>query len=221
MNVFHYDSPISQLLMKIADLAILNILYILSCIPIFTIGAAQAGLYTAAKVMLDKKDDSSLTAAFFRGFKAGFGTITAGWGVMTLILAVFVYFAIMAVMLGMPVWMFLIAFGVMAVYQSLFPAFHSRFGCTFKQLFRNCVFLLLYYPFQSIANGLLIWLPVVLFAILDLYVFMALTPIWLVFYFSTAVLFGYQLLKEPFGKLVSHFNETHGIEETVHPEDME
>lgn len=221
MNVFHYDSPISQLFIKIADLAILNLLYILSCIPIFTIGAAQAGLYTAAKVMLDKKDDSSLTAAFFRGFKAGFGSITAGWGIVTLILAVFVYFAIMAVMLGMPMWMFLIAFAVMAVYQSLFPAFHSRFGCTFKQLFRNCVFLLLYYPLESIINGLLIWLPVILLVVLDLYTFMALTPVWLIFYYSTAILFGYQMLKKPFDKLVSHFNETHGIEEPVHPEDME
>ncbi len=221
MNIFHYDSPVSQLLMKIADLAILNLLFILCCLPVFTIGAAQAGLYTAAKVMLDKKDDRSLTAAFFRGFKAGFGTITAGWGVVTLVIVLFVYVGVMAIMLGMPAWLFLIALAVMAVYQSLFPAFHSRFGCTFKQLFRNCVFLLLYYPLQSIINGILIWLPVVLAGILDLYTFMALTPVWLLFYYSTAVLFGYQMLKKPFDQLVDHFNETHGIEEFVHPEDAE
>ena len=62
--------------MTIGDLVILNVLFLLCCLPIFTIGAAQAGLYTGLRVLADKEDDSSPAAAFFRGFSSGFGKIT-------------------------------------------------------------------------------------------------------------------------------------------------
>ena len=58
-GLFSYDSKPMQILMFVGDLIILNILYLICCIPIFTIGAAQAGMYTACKVLLDKEDDSS------------------------------------------------------------------------------------------------------------------------------------------------------------------
>ena len=69
MKFMRYDSPIVQLLNKVTDLILLNVLYIVCSIPVFTIGAAQAGLYTAVKVMLDKEDDTSVFKAYWRGFK--------------------------------------------------------------------------------------------------------------------------------------------------------
>ncbi|MBR7122784.1 MAG: DUF624 domain-containing protein [Oscillospiraceae bacterium] len=208
-GLFNYDSPIPQLIMRVADVIILNLMYLLFCIPIFTIGAAQAGLYTAAKVMMDKEDDTSLTAAFFRGFKAGFGTITLSWGLVSLVVLIAIYVGVMAIILGASKWLVLPSIAVAAVYQCLLPIFHSRFGCTFRQIFKNCVYLLLYYPLHSIAVGALIWLPVILFAVLDLYVFMALTPAWLLFYYSSAHLFAHGIMKKPFQILIDHFEETH------------
>ena len=46
MNFFSYESKPMQILMLLGDLIILNLLFILCSLPVFTIGAAQAGLYT-------------------------------------------------------------------------------------------------------------------------------------------------------------------------------
>ena len=70
MNIFDYNSKFNQLLMTVADIIILNVLYLVCCIPVFTIGAAQAGLFTGIRVLLDKEDDSSCAKAFFTSSSA-------------------------------------------------------------------------------------------------------------------------------------------------------
>lgn len=217
-SLFSYDSKIMQLLMFIGDLMIINVLYLVCCIPIFTIGAAQAGLYTAAKVLLDKEDDTSASSAFFKGFANGFGTVTLSWGMMTVALALIIYLCLTAIAMGAPVWLCAIPMVIAALFQTLVPAFHSRFGCTAFQLIRNVFFLLFAHPIRSIATAVLIWVPLAVF-LLDTYKFMLVGPIWLALYFSTAATFGYSFLKKPFTTLVNHFNKTHNPE-VESPEDL-
>lgn len=209
-GVFSYDSKPMQMLMRLGDLIILNLVYLLCCLPVFTIGAAQAGLYTAAKVMSDKEDDSSPTKAFFRGFRTGFGNVTLAWLLVSAALAVVIYFAVSAAMLGAPIWLVIIAVVVTAIFQTLVPAFHARFVCTPWQLIRNTWFMLFAHPLRSIGATILVWFPVAFF-LLDMYHFMAIAPVWVAVYYSGAFSFAYALLKKPFTTLIDHFNETHGI----------
>ena len=203
MKFMRYDSPIVQLLNKVTDLILLNVLYIVSCIPVFTIGAAQAGLYTAVKVMLDKEDDTSVFKAYWRGFKAGFGTITAAWGIVTLALLFVIWFDVSAYMLGVPLVVLLIGGGIVFMYQTILPAFHSRFGNPFKLLLRNTFFFITAYPLNCIGVTLINALPIILFAITDLYTLMAGTPVFIMFYFSAAIMSSYMLLRKPFETLIS------------------
>ena len=203
MKFMQYDSPIVQLLNKVTDLIGLNVLYILCSIPLFTAGAAQAGLYTAAKVMLDKEDDTSVFKAFWRGFKAGFGTITAAWGIVTLVLLFVIWFDVSAYMLGLPLVVLIIGGGIVFMYQTMLPAFHSRFGNTFKLLMRNTFFFITAYPLHCIGVTLINALPFILLAITDLYTLLAATPVFVMFYFSTAVMTSYMLLRKPFETLIS------------------
>ena len=78
-SLFDYENKFMQALMAVGDLIILNILFILFSLPIVTMGAAQAGLYTGVRVITDKEDDSSPAAGFVRGFKTGFFKITLMW----------------------------------------------------------------------------------------------------------------------------------------------
>jgi len=78
-NIFSYDSKLVTSLSFIADLFILNLLYLVCCLPLFTIGAAQAGLHNAVRILQDPLDGRSTVKAFFRGFKEGFGRITLAW----------------------------------------------------------------------------------------------------------------------------------------------
>lgn len=207
-SIFSYDSKPMQVLMFIGDLIILNFIYLLTCLPVFTIGAAQVGMYSAAKVMLDKEDDSSLTAAYFKGFKNGFGTVTIAWGLMSLLLVFVAFTGFTAIQYGAPAWLIAIAVVVSALFQSLIPLFHSRFNCTVKQLIRNAWFLMFAHPLRSLGVFVVIWFPVAMFLV-DTYTFMTITPIWGTLYFSTAMLFGFSFMKKPFKTLIDNFNETH------------
>ncbi len=205
MNFFSYESKPMQILTFLGDLIFLNFAYLFCCIPIFTMGAAQAGLYTALKVLTDPEDDSSAMAAFFRGFKSGFGKVTVAWGILSLLLVVVALTGLTAIGYGSPLWIIAVAVCVVALFQSLVPAYHSRFDCSILQLLRNTLFFVMGYPLQSIFAAALIWLPVIVF-LLDAVLFMELTPIWGTLYFSTACLFAYTFLKKPFKTLMDQVN---------------
>ena len=148
---FSYESKPMQILMFLGDLILLNVLYLVCCIPVVTIGAAQAGMYTACKVLLDKEDDSSPYAAFFRGFWGGFGTVTLAWGILTAVTAAVAWVAISAIMLGSPIWLALLVVIAAVVFSalvslwagiiSLWACFASAVTCAFVCLIAGVVFL--------------------------------------------------------------------------------
>ena len=207
-NIFSYENPVMQILMKLGDLMILNFIFLLCCLPVFTIGAAQAGLYTAMKVMQDPLDDTSLVAAFFRGFKNGFGTITLAWGIMMLLMIGVTALMLGAYMYGLSGWICIVPIALFAWYIAQIPAFHSRFGCSALQLVRNVWFLIVAHPLRTLGVAILTWLPLVLLLLGNLYVFMAMLPVWCTLYYSTACAFSYGFLKKPFNVLIEHFNST-------------
>lgn len=213
MNIFHYESKPMQILMYIGDLIILNVLYLLCSLPLITMGAAQAGLYSGVKVLQDKEDDSSPAKAFFKGFANGFGTVTIAWGLLSVALVgitvasyLTAYNNAAVTGIQIPVWVFAIPIIVVALFQTLVPVFHSRFSCTPINLIRNCWFLLVGHPLRSLGVVLLMWLPVIVF-LADAYLFMSIMPVWLTLYFSTAAAFGSNFMKKPFDTLITYFNQ--------------
>lgn len=216
-SIFSYESKPMQLLMFLGDLIILNILFIICCLPVFTIGAAQAGLHTGIKVLLDKEDDSSPAAAFFRGFSTGFGTVTLAWGIMSLVLLLVIYLGVCAIMLGAPAWLICVAMVFCAIFQVLVPLFHARFSCTAMQLIRNSWFMLFAHPLRSVLMTALVWLPAIVFVeslagftqLLNLMGFLRLAPVWGALYYSTAFAFCHTIMKKPINVLIDHYNETH------------
>ena len=130
MKLFAYDSKPMQILAFLGDLMILNFLYLICCIPVFTIGAAQAGMFTGLRILTDPEDDSSAAAAFLRGFKNGFGKITIAWLIATVVVVCVGFASIGAVAYGMPTWFVIVALCIVALFQSLIAPFHSRFDCT-------------------------------------------------------------------------------------------
>ena len=210
-KLFSYDSPIMQILGFIADLIILNVLFLFCCVPLFTIGAAQAGLHTGVKVLLDKDDESSYVVAFFRGFSSGFGTVTLSWGFLSVLLLVVAWAGLTAIAIGGPTWLIVLAIAICALFQTIVPLFHARFSCTAWQLVRNAWFLLFAHPLRSIASVALVWGPAILFLLGDLYTFMNMTPFWVTLYYSSVFCAIHTLMKKPFKTLIDHFNQTHGI----------
>ncbi len=74
MNPFRYDSLVMQALTGIGNFILLNLCYIVTCIPIVTIGAATTALYA---VFTNKENDDWWIIKFFRAFRRDFrqGTV--------------------------------------------------------------------------------------------------------------------------------------------------
>ena len=215
MNIFNYESKFSQLLMTLADLIILNLMYILCCLPIFTIGAAQAGLFTGIRVMLDKDDDSSCFKAFFKGFANGFKTITVTHMILSALCAVFGYLLIVTFGIFdnyegslLPVGICGIGFFFCYVIHCMVGPFHATFGCTSGQLVRNGFL-------RALLSALLIFLPAGIF-LLSQNLFLRVSMGLLVIYYSFAYLLVFTLLKAPFQRLKDHY---YASQEPEHPEE--
>ena len=72
---FNMDSPVMNFLGRVADLVWLNILYIICCLPIFTIGAATSALYYVTMKMV-ADEEGYITKSFFKSFKDNFKQAT-------------------------------------------------------------------------------------------------------------------------------------------------
>ena len=86
---FDLDSPIMRFLNRMADMIILNILMIICCIPIITVGAACTAMhYVLLKMVRD--EEGYLIKGFFKSFVQNFKQATLIWLFMLLALVVFV-----------------------------------------------------------------------------------------------------------------------------------
>lgn len=216
-NMFSYDSKLMTVLAFIGDLFIVNILYLISCAPIFTIGAAQAGLHTAMRILQDPMDGRSVVKGYFRGFKSGFGRVTLGWLLFLLfdlILGYTFFITFMYHDTGLFVhWGFPLA-GLCAslVMQAVLPLFHSQFSCTFKQLLRNTLLMSVWHPLASILTGVLMCVPLAMFlAVPD--IFVEITPLFLTVYFSIASMLVHLLSQKAFKALIDNFDNPDDPEE--------
>ena len=204
-NLFSIDSKFYQLLIRISEMILLNLLYLLCCLPVVTIGAAQSGMLNAARVQQNKEDDSSVYRAFFRGFTSGFWKITLIWVVCFSFIAVLAYSILVTVyydgLLGnAPVLMSVLALLLMMVFQSMTITFHSRFDCSAWQIIRSSLFMLTMHPIRSVGVMVTIWAPVILM-LFDMNVFLVLTPAFLVIYYTFAFQFAAAIMKPPFDEI--------------------
>ena len=80
-KLFSTENPVWRAMDKMGDLMILNVLFIIFSIPVFTIGASMTALYTMTFKMLDETE-GNLVKNFFKAFKSNFKQATAIWGVV-------------------------------------------------------------------------------------------------------------------------------------------
>lgn len=212
-KIFGYDSKAMRFLGKVTDLILLNMIYLVCCIPIFTIGAAQAGLYSAVRAMRDDEDSIyTCYGAFFQGFKNGFGRVTVANLIIMIVIFIMAWnlalvYYLSTAMPTAPVWLSIASLVIAALFQTLVPLFHSKFGCTTWQLIRNAGYLIICNPFASLIVTVLMWAPVIVFLV-DTSFFIMITPLWLLGYFAIAAAVGYHFFRTSFRILEKNFNET-------------
>lgn len=95
-DFFSRDGMLMKVLGKIFDIGYLSIVFVIFCIPIFTIGASLTALYyTTVKVI--RRERGYVFQEFWRSFKLNFGSATIMWMIqllLTLLLAYNVYLTV-------------------------------------------------------------------------------------------------------------------------------
>lgn len=74
----NYDSRFSRVLNRLTELILLNFIFILTCLPILTIGASVTALYSTALKMA-RNEEGYIFQGYFKDFAANFKQATAFW----------------------------------------------------------------------------------------------------------------------------------------------
>lgn len=83
-KIFDHENGFWRGMSKVADVVLLNVLFILCSIPIVTIGASATAFYTVM-LQLTQNEESYITRGFFKAFKENFKKSTIIWLIMFLL----------------------------------------------------------------------------------------------------------------------------------------
>lgn len=195
------DSKFLQFLTWLCDLVILNAVFLLTCLPVFTIGAANAALYTVVFPM-DTPKEGPLLRTYFRAFRENFRQGTA-MGLLFLLFfaATFVnlsQFSQVGNFLG-TVMRLLLTFVLMIlvlVFSYAFPL-QSQFCNTVRGTLKNALLLGIAHLPRTLAVMVINCFPWALL-LLNLYTFARISILWIFVYFSAAAYCNSRLLNKVF-----------------------
>lgn len=200
-RLFDPDSSIMRLLADFADLVILNLLWLLCCIPLVTAGAATAALYRCVLNMA-RTEKRWNAKTFFAAFRENFPKATGIW---LILLAVLALLAADAWLLYQDVLPLPRLFGALTVVGAVFWLFTkalafpltAQFENTVKKTLSNAVVLSFSYPIRSLVLCLLDLLPLILL-LLSPRAFSRVVICWLLFGFSLTAYVNALILKPVF-----------------------
>ena len=163
-----YDTGETRLgwLTEICDIILLNVLFLVSCIPIVTIGTAVSALYSVTLKMV-RREYPAVWRAYLTAFRENFRQSTQLW---LCVLAVFLVAGVDYVLLPILLpdfsgWMrMILAVGCTLLFGFLLYGLpmQSRFVCTNTQLVKNAVKMFFgYFPTSVLLVAIHAILPVI------------------------------------------------------------
>lgn len=146
-KLFNFESPLIRFLSRLGDLMILNLLFLLTSVPLVTIGASWTALYCVTLKMV-REEEGSIPGSFFRSFRQNFRQATLLWlGVLVLAALLVLDLWVLRGAAGTPAeimrtCILLLGLLLLMVLQYLFPGL-ARFDASIKDTVRNACLLAL------------------------------------------------------------------------------
>lgn len=201
MKVLNYDSKLIQTFRALFDYMGMNLMFLLCCIPVITIGSAHVALYTAIRA---SRRNEPWCALFWKTFIASLKQPTVIWVLSAVLLILFGLNAVNSFSLGQDA-MGILSYICMAVVMcvaSLCPMFFSRFDCTIKEMVFNSLKMVIAFPLRVIIGTALTWVPVACYLIPMLHwVILQWVFLFALLYFSAVGAFFSWMMRKPFGLL--------------------
>ena len=144
---FNPDNPLMQFLTKIADLIILNLLFLITSLPVVTIGASWTALYSVTLKMA-RDEEGAIVESYVHAFRQNFRQATLLWlGVLFLIVVMVLDMFILgrasdSPVMGLRIPLEILGLLILMVLQYLFP-YLAQFDASIKETVRNACLLAL------------------------------------------------------------------------------
>ena len=208
-GLFLPDSRFMRYMNRLADLMLLNLMFLLTSIPIVTIGASLTALYSVC-FRLGTVREGGTVRDYFRAFRENFGEATKLWllalllGGSTLACALVFY-----AMSGWVHYLYLLFAALFAVavlmFSYAFPLL-SRFENGVRATLKNGLLLSVGYLPRSLVIGALNIFPFFLM-VTDFYTFLKAAFLWVALWFAAAAYAGALLLKKVFAPYLKEEEE--------------
>lgn len=203
-TIFDPDSWLMQFLNRFSTLVILNFLFLFTCIPIFTIGAALTAMYDVV-FRMDTEREGKLVSTYFRSFAANFKQSTPVWLLFVLLIAASctnaVIFSNMDGTFGYLLFLIsmVILINAMLVLGYVFPLI-SQFDNSMGNTLKNALLLSIANLPRTLIMAVINCFPWALM-FMHLYTFVKIGFIWFVLYFAAAAYINSRLLMKVFDPL--------------------
>lgn len=195
------DNVVMRALGKIGDMICLNVMWVICCIPIITIGASTTALYTVMLRMV-KNEEGYIFRGFLKAFKSNFKQSTLIWLILLLLGIVWtVDFRVAGFMPGMAgiilsAIFLALGFILLSVMIYIFPL-TARYENGIKATFKNALILTvakLPYTFLMVA----IVVAAVFASLWSAFTLLFSLPLWLFFGVSLIVWINSYILRRVF-----------------------
>ena len=204
-NLFHYENPFIQFLVRVGDLMILNALFILCSLPVVTLGASLTAMHRVTQNMLFEQEEP-IIKSFFRAFRQNFKQSTLAWLVELVVIVSLVcdVLLVMAYFDGglakaMYILVAVLAILVAGVFSYLMPLI-ARYENGMRQQVNNAVVLAIIKLPKTVLLTLLNLLPVILLLI-SVPVFVQTLIFWVIIGFAFVSFLTSSILKPVFQQL--------------------
>ena len=161
-RLFDVNNPLMRFLTSVFDLIILSVLWAVFSVPVFTMGAASAALYSAVYHHIRKGEDY-LWNSFWEPFKENFKRSTLAWLVALVILGLLVFDAIVLRSLwiqnkpfGWLYWGVLVLLAFAVTWTVYLAAYSARFQGTVKDVLKFSFILFRAHPLILLAMMVLV-----------------------------------------------------------------
>lgn len=165
MGIFNPDSKFSQIMSRVFDLMIMNLIFIFTSIPIFTIGVNYTALYYVTLKMV-KNEESYVFKSYWKSWRQNFKQATGIW-LIFLVIGVFLVMDIFLVnqMTGPSTYLRYVFFVILFIWGMVltyvFPVL-SRFDNTVKQTIKNSLLMSIRHLPWTIVMLVINLLPLIL-----------------------------------------------------------
>lgn len=194
-KIFDSEGGIMSFLGKMADLVWLNVLTIICCIPIITVGASFTAMYTVTIKMVNK-EEGYISKGFFQAFKKNFKQSTIIWLIVLVMVLIFYgdYRIIIYSGINFPKALTIVLTAILLLfyctYMYIFPVL-ARYENTIKNVLKNSFLLSVSNLPRTILIIIIQFVPLVaLYFVPAIFPIVLLVGVSLVAYMSSLIFMG-------------------------------